>query len=174
MAVNNRNSTQIANRDAVPLVLSNPSYARARIKESYGYVTATNADSATSVYRLCQIPSNARISSIVLACAALGSGAVIDVGAYYGNDAKSIAGTPFNGAVISANFFATLVDVSSALAPVSITNESGTFTLDKQEQPIWQALGLATDPECHLDICATVSVAIAATGLLALRTSYSE
>lgn len=175
MAVNNRNSTMISNRDATPAVLSNPSYSRAPLKEASGYVTATNADSATSIYRLNQIPSNARMSELSLRCAALGAGAVIDIGAYYGNDAKSIAGSPaIAGLVIDADFFASAVDVSAALGNTDVLNESGTNTIDKQEMPIYQALGLSSDPECHIDICATVTVAIAATGFLSLKSKYSE
>lgn len=175
MAVNNRSSNMISNRDASPLVLSNPSFSRSEIKQGYGYVSAIIADSAGSIYRLFQMNSNARLSSIILQCAALGAGAKIDVGAYYGNDAKDIySGNSLAGAVISANFFATAVDVSGALGPTEVANESGSYTLDKQEMPLWQALGLASDPECHIDIAAVVNVAIAATGLLSLKGSYAE
>ncbi len=175
MAINNRSSTMISNRDASPLILSNPSFSRSDLKEAYGYVSAVNADSAGSIYRMFQMPSNMRLSSIILQCEALGAGAKVDVGAYYGNDAKDIfLGNVLAGAVISANFFATAVDVSGALGPTDVSNESGSYTLDKQQMPLWQALGLASDPECHIDIAAVVNVAIAATGLLSLKGRYAE
>lgn len=175
MAVNNRSSTAITNRDASPLVLSNPSFSKQLITEAMDYVTATNADSAGSIYRLCNMKSNARVADLLIQCAALGAGAAIDIGAYYGNDAKDIfTGQTLNGAVIDADFFATAVDVSGALAKTNVTNESGTNTINKQQMPLWQALGLTSDPECSIDICATVSVAIAATGLLGMTLRYCE
>ena len=54
------------------------------------------------------------------------------------------------------------------------TNQSGSFTLDKQEQPLWQAAGMAADHGGTLDIVATVSVAIAATGLLGANVEYVD
>jgi len=175
MAINNRSSTAITNRDASPLVLSNPSFSKQEITEAMDYVQAVNGDSAGSVYRLCNTKSNFRVSDILLQCAALGAGALLDIGAYYGNDAKDIfTGATLNGAVIDADFFGSAIDVSGALGKTNVTNESGTNTIDKQQMPLWQALGLAKDPECSIDICATVNVAIAATGLLGMTLRYCE
>jgi hypothetical protein len=54
------------------------------------------------------------------------------------------------------DFFATAIDCASAVAPTDVTNESGTYTIDKRNQPIWQAVGLTTDPGGYFDIVATV------------------
>lgn len=175
MGIINRSSAQITNRDAVPQVKNNSLTEKSNLKRGYDYVSATNGDSATSIYRMVSMKSNFRLSSLILACAALGAGAKLDIGAYYGNDAKDIfKGSTLNGAVISSNFFAAALDVSGALGKTDVTNQSGSYTLDKQDMPLWQALGLASDPECTIDICATVNVAIAATGLLALELNYTE
>jgi hypothetical protein len=53
-------------------------------------------------------------------------------------------------------FFASAVDLASAVVLTSIINESGTNTIAKQNQPLWQAIGMAADPKDMLDICLTV------------------
>lgn len=164
MAVNNRSSTFIGNRDATPAVESNAEISGGLVKEGQGYVSATNADSAGSIYRMFSVPSNARVSRLMLQCAALGAGAKVDVGVY-----KNVRD---GGAAVDADFFATAVDVSGALGPTEVINESGTNTIDKQEMPLWQALGVAADPKSSYDIAAVVNVAIAATGFLGLKGQY--
>jgi hypothetical protein len=48
--------------------------------------------------------------------------------------------------------------------PTDIINESGTYTLDKRIQPLWQALGLTADPGGNIDIVATVVTTAVTTG----------
>lgn len=161
MAVNNRNSTYIGNRDATPCLETNAEISGGLVKEGQGYVSSVIADSAGSIYRMFNVPSNARVSRLMLQCAALGAGAAVHVGVY-----KNVRD---GGAVVDADFFATSVDVSGALGPTEVINESGTNTIDKQEMPLWQALGVAADPKSSYDIAVTVSVAIAASGFIGMK-----
>lgn len=148
--------------------LQNSNIAKSDIKSSFGKVAAANADPLGTILRHASVPSNMIMRDLILSCEAMGAGATIDVGAYYTED------HPQSGAVIDADFFASLVDISAALKKVSILNESGTNTLDKQEQPLWQALGLAIDPICKIDICSTVVGPIAANGNIALELKSAE
>jgi hypothetical protein len=171
MSVVNLKSTQLTNRDSTPVVLTNSFIGRSVVKEGYGWVGATSGDSIASVYRLVTLPSNSRLSSIVVSCDALGTSAAIGVGAYY---QTSMPATALGGTVINATFFASALSVATALSKSNVTNQSTSYTYDKQEMPLWLALGLSADPECNFDICATVSAAIAATGKLAMNVSYNE
>lgn len=166
MAVVTTKSAIMTNRDATPQVLSNGMLTGGALKEAVGYVSAVNGDSAASKYLLCSVPSNARLAHLALTCEALGAGAVIHIGAY--------KNTAQGGAVIDADFFASSVDVSAALSAVNVLNESGTNTLDKQEMPLWQALGLSVDPGDSIDIVATVTVAIAANGKLGVKAQFAQ
>src|ERR1700723_2825817 len=81
--VNNLKSTIITNRDASPKVLTDAYISGAEIRSSEGFVTTALADNAGSTYRLCTVPSNARIESVKFQCAALGTSCTIDVGVWY-------------------------------------------------------------------------------------------
>lgn len=164
MAVVGLKSTQLTNRDATPPSLSNPSYSKSNLMESEGYVTAGSADSIGSIYRLCQVPANARISQILLSCGAITS-ATADIGVY--------KCTADGGAVISAAFFGSAVAISSALTNSDITNESTTNTVAKQEQMLFQALGVSTDPETYYDICLTLTAAATASADVSLKTRFT-
>jgi hypothetical protein len=175
MSVVTVKSTAITARDATPTTPVLAAVDGASLKEFEGFVTATNGDSATSKYIIGSVPSNCRMSGLILQCAALGAGAAVDVGVYA--PTQSIPALVALGyaasAAISSAFFATAVDVSSALGPTEVINESGTNTIAKQEKELWDALGLSKDPGCRLDIAITVSVAIAATGSIGLKGRYA-
>ena len=174
MAVVILKSTMISNRDAVPKILTDAYVANGEVLEAEGYVAPANGDSAASKYLMCSIPSNCRLSSLVFQCSALGSGAKLDIGASYPSFIPRGAGLDaiLPNQVISANFFAAAYDVSSAVAPTNIETSSGTYTIAKQELPLWSALGLAADPGIDLDIVATVNVAMAAAGFASVKAKY--
>jgi hypothetical protein len=166
MAVVSLKSTIITNRDATPVVLTDGLKSGGALKEGQGYVSAANGDSAGSKYLLFSVPSNARLASLIFQCEALGAGAKLDLGAY--------RNTADGGAVVDADFFASAVDVSAAVAPIDLLNESGTNTIDKQEMPLWQALGFSADVNSSFDIAATVNVAIAAAGKLSCKGRFAQ
>ncbi|MDE4918350.1 hypothetical protein ACUXAV_000390 [Cupriavidus metallidurans] len=166
MAVVTVKSTVITNRDAVPAVINDGRLERGSLRSSHGYVTATNGDSANSKYVLASVPSSAMVRQILFSCANLGASSAINLGVS--------RNTKDGGAAVSASLFASAQATSAALSNSDVTNQSGSFTLDKQEQPLWQAAGMAADPGGTLDIVATVSVAIAATGLLGANVEYVD
>lgn len=166
MAVVTVKSTVISNRDAVPAVINDGRLERGSLRSSHGYVTATNGDSATSKYILASLPSTAMVRQILFSCANLGASSAINLGVY--------RNTKDGGAAVSASLFASAQATSAALSNTDVTNQSGSFTLDKQEQPLWQAAGMSADPGGYLDIAAAVSVSIAATGLLGANVEYVD
>lgn len=174
MSVVTRKSTAISNRDATPTLPNLAAFDGGSVREKEGFVSAANGDSISSVYPMVSVPSNCRVSSIVLQCEALGAGAKVNCGVYAPTQAIQALGVLgyAAGAAINATFFASALDVSAALASTEIVNQSGSNTLNLQEQELWQALGLASDPGCMLDISLAVNAAIAAAGRVGIKTKY--
>jgi hypothetical protein len=171
-------SLQVANFDANPVVATTSGEgAPFRKVEVDGYVTPAAADAAGTKYLLNRVRSTAHVKSVVLASEAQGAGAV-NVGVYYADDVRYLApGNSANaGVAITADFFASAVSIAAKVQPTDVTFESGTYTFDKWAQPLWQALGLASDPGGFFDIVATVNTTdiTTGTGKLYLRTGYSE
>jgi len=160
---------EITNREASPRVLNNPGLGVGAIEKcAYGYLASVTASlSATSIIRLVSVPSNAIVTDLRISSGAQTAGK-FDIGAYRTNGD--------GGAVVDQDFFATDVDCASAVVNVDILNESTTNTLAKQAQPLWQALGMTSDPKAMLDICATVHTTdiTTGTGALALRVRYVQ
>jgi hypothetical protein len=153
MAVANTKSTLITNQDATPPVLSN-AVLSGRVCSVAGTVETLAADDAASVYRLLRVPSNCRIESLKLASDAITGASAADVGVY--QTAQN------GGAVVDADFFATDVDISSAIAFTEVLLEATATDIAKCEMPLWQLLGLSSDPGIYYDIAVTVNDVTAA------------
>ena len=165
MAVANTKSTHITNADATPPVLTNSSVSCGLLREASGTVETLAADDAGSVYRMCRVPSNARISSILLASDAITGATAADVGVY-----KTAAD---GGAAVDDDFFATNVDISTAATVFTEVMLEATATdISKCEQPLWQLLGLSADPCIPYDIAVTVNDVTAA-GTISMKVKYS-
>ena len=122
------------------------------------------------------IPSNARIHGLTMQSDALATGCTLDVGVYYPTSIPVGAGLSASSAsaVIATAFFASAVACSAALVQTDVLNESGSNTIAKQDMPLWQAIGLASDPGINLDICVTVAGAVAAQGYIGLKAEYVD
>lgn len=168
MAVVNTKSDVITNRDAIPSVLNNPNNTFGMLQESSGYVALVSGDSIASVYRMCQVPSNARLSSLKLSCTAVTTCAA-DIGAYR---ATAVDGTA--GAVVDVDYFASAQSLASALTNSEVLNESTTNTPAKQNQPLWQALGESVDPGGFYDICVTLTAAAGSAGSMTLKATFVD
>ncbi len=157
---------QITNREATPSVINNPGLGAGAMEYcAAGHLlSVTAALSATSVIRLVEVPSNAIVSGLHFQSAAQ-AGGTFDIGVYRNNKD--------GGAVVDADFFATAVAVTSAVVQTDVLNESTTNTIAKQSQPLWQALGMTSDPKSTLDIALTVATDITTgTGAVALKARY--
>lgn len=175
MSTYNIKSTMITNRDASPPVLTDAYVANGEVCEAEGYVqTYGAADAAGSFYRLVSVPSNARVSSLEFQADALGTGAALDVGVYYPTYIPVGAGlsAASAGAVINTQLFASALGCSAATAATNIINSSTNNTIAKQEKPLWDAAGLASDPGIDLDIVVRVQTAIVLQGYIGLKARY--
>ena len=164
-AVVTTKSTAITNRDATPPVINDGRLERSNLRNAIGSVTAVNGDSIASKYILASVPSTAMVRKVLLSCAAITSGAG-DIGVY--------RNTKDGGAVVSVALFASAQSIAAALTNSDVTNESTTYTIDKREQPLWQAAGLSADPQTTLDIVMTLTAATTAGGLLGIQVDYVD
>ena len=177
MAVDHVKSTYITNMDASPAVIPTAGEGGpAPTKTVDGYATAVASSSADATYQLARIPSNAKVKSIIFESEAQAAGK-FDLGLYYATDGViGKTNALLAAAAIDQDFFATVIDCAAAVVPTEVVNESGTYTLDKRAQPIWQAVGLTSDPGGNFDIVATVKTTAVTTGTgkFGIRVVYTD
>lgn len=170
MSVDHVKSTGVSNAENVPVIRSTTgegAIGYERVVDDYVTVLASSSVGAT--YRIVRLPTTCKVKAVILESEAQAAGKV-DVGVFYPITGKT--GLPDLVAnAISAAFFASAVDLASAVTPTNIINESGTNTLDKRNQPLWQAVGLTSDPGGYFDIVASVitTPVTTGTGKLGLR-----
>lgn len=163
-------STAITNREASVKVLNSPGLGAPGIVRSVqGYLASvTAALSITSIIRMCEVPAHAIVQSVAFASAAQAAGK-FDIGVYRTN--------ADGGAVVDADLFASAVDCASAVVLTDVTNESTNYTLAKQNQRLWEAAGMSTEPApgTMLDIALTVVTTDVTTGAAAviLKAQYT-
>lgn len=163
MAVANTKSTHITNADATPPVLTSDYISRGALYEAVGTVETLAADDASSVYRLVRVPSNARITSILLASDAITGATASDVGVYQ---------TAANGgAVVDADEFANDVNISGATAFTEVINQAVAAEISDVEKRLWEKIGETADTLRDYDICVTVNDVTAA-GTISMKVKY--
>lgn len=168
MAVVTVKSAQITNRDATPKVLNNPAITNSRAKKIISKVTVTSGNSIGSVYIFGSIPSNAVVSQLLIYSDDLGTTTIADFGLY--------DTTANGGVVVDADFFASAVSLKDgALNGSDITHEAaGAFPIASAEMPLWQALGLTSDPCKMYDLAATLTAACDGTGSVVAKCEFAE
>lgn len=147
MAVTNRNSDVVANIVATPAVMNEP-YSGGNLKERVGVVTPAADDTVASIHRFVRVPSNARLSDLLIAAADATTAGKYNFGVY-----RTAAD---GGAVVSAACLAAAFDLSGGPFYWSSVLVVGTVTIAQHAQPLWQVAGLSTDPNCDFDICGTI------------------
>jgi hypothetical protein len=142
------------------------------LRQIDGYLTATTGKTAGSVYRLCRVPSNAKVKH-VRACIDAGVTTLdVDIGVYYATDQFTLPALA--GTVIDADFFASAVDLHAIITLTDYVFESTTYVASKRQQPLWQAVGLSADPGGYLDICMTNTSTTSGAPVLAMEVEYVE
>lgn len=163
MSIEHVKSTPVTNADATPVVVNAiGAGAPGGLREVTGSLVIPASASADSTLRFVRVPTNAKVKRIVITSQAQAAGTV-DVGVYYPTTGPT-GKADLAANAIDQDFFATVVDLASAVQPTDITNESGTYTADKWNQPLWLAVGLASDPGGYFDIAATVKTTAITTG----------
>lgn len=169
MVATTNKSLAITNRDASPRVLNNGRIDRGMLYSARGLCPVTTGDSIGSKYLFGQIPSNACMEGLTITCPDIGTTMTADVGLY--------RTTTDGGVVVDQDFFASAVILNAgALNEVNILYEAGAAGGDptKAEQPIWQILALASDPNITYDIVATATAASDATASILLKWRWTE
>jgi len=178
MAVEHTKSTQVSNLDASPPVANTAGEGGpAVVKVEDGSASTTTTSSVDSTFQFVRVPSNCKIKQVFFESADMGSTGTMDVGVYYATDGLGGKPTSLLAAnVIDRTFFASALDNSGqAFAKTDVTRESGTYTISKQVQPLWQALGLSSDPGGNFDICGTIATAAATSAaLMGLTVFYTD
>lgn len=171
MAVVNRNSAQIADIVAVPRVPLNPVAGPSELKEVTGVVTPAADDEATSIGRFVRVPSNARISQVLISAADATTAGAIDVGVYQTADN--------GGAVVDADLFTSALDLANSAAAAAgngdITHESGQYSFAESDNMLWEVLGLSVDPKIDYDIAYTITTTFnGGPTVIALKVRYVQ
>jgi hypothetical protein len=172
--VSHLKSTGLTNLDAIPRVANSPGQGGPNFLFSVdGWTTALAADSAGTTYQLARVPSNAIMKRLRFESEAQGAGAV-ELGAYYSTSTtdgtaannQNSDGTPKVAGSGNEAFFAAHFSIASAVAGEYIRGNGNTTlnTINLSQEPLWQALGLASDPGGYLDIVATVNTTAITTG----------
>ncbi|MDG9783874.1 hypothetical protein [Metapseudomonas otitidis] len=172
MAVVNVKSTAVTQGDAAQQSNISQRISGGRLRERVGTAEAANGDSIGSTYRLARVNSGDRISRVLLSSDAITSGAG-DIGIY---DIASVNA----GAVVDADFFGSAVSIASAQVNTDVTHEADAadagagFGLADVEKPLWQALGLTSDPGKWYDVAVTLTAAAGAAGTISLKVQYVD
>src|ERR1051326_626130 len=133
-------SASITDADATPVVRESAGLGGRGVKMTKNdYITTTSGKTTGSTYRLVRIKSTDVVKGIWLETAAMGGSTAADFGLYYSDtaDGTSATNVAASATPIDADFFASAQALSSALGKTDITNESGTYTVDKRNKPIW-------------------------------------
>lgn len=121
-------------------------------------VTTGNLGSTASKFQLIRLPVNAKVKYLTLSSdVALDSstGLKFDVGAYYSDSTTDGTPAALRGTAISVNCFAAALTFQATFQNVWALAQ---FSVAKRNQPLWQALGLASNPGGFIDIVVAVNV----------------
>lgn len=145
-------STGITNLEATPQVKLDPWEASQELREVTGVAATSATQASADVIRFCRVPSNARVSQVLISCADATTGGAVNIGLYDTNDNGN------GGAVVDADLFASALALTGGPFNNSDqTFESGEYTYAESEKPLWEVLGLSADPHKEYDVCAVVS-----------------
>lgn len=165
MAVVIIKSGAITNRDASPKVLSNSIISKSALYEAVGTIETNGDDTAASKYIMATLPSNARVSAVLLSCDGNNTAGTINVGLY--------RSTIDGGAVVDADLFASAQAIGTILKNSDITHESTVYGIEDIEKPLWEALGLTSDPGVMYDLVATIVTADDAADSITIKIQYA-
>lgn len=164
----NVNSTWITNAVATPAVLTDASKSVGLLREASSAATTSATQAQNDTIRLVRVPSNARISQVLISAADASTAGAVNVGIWQ---------TAENGsAVVDADLFASALDLSGGPHEnLDITFESDEYTYAESAKPLWEVLGLSTDPGRDYDVVAEVSTTFnGGPTTIALKVRYVE
>lgn len=175
MAVEHVKSTPVSNADAQPPVANTVGEgAPGSLREVSGFVTVPASSSVDSTFRCVRVPTNAIVKAVVFTSEAQAN-ANFDIGVYYPTTGRT-ATADLAANAIDQDFFASGVSADADVAPTDVTfeAESTGYERDEWNTPLWEALGLSSDPGGEgFDIVLTVTEAVTTgTGVSGLSVRY--
>lgn len=167
-----KKSVNITTLDATPAIqLTEGSGAAGRLKSVSGFCTSSiNTGVTLEILKLVRVPASAKVKAVYFDADALTQG-TFDIGVYFSGAADG-TDPALAGTALSSNLFGTSVSAASAVKHSDVTNESGTYTIDKRDQPLWQAAGWTKDPGGFLDIALTGLITQTAAGNVGLEVQF--
>lgn len=168
MAADTLKSASITNLDAVPATKNTAGEGGLGYVKNitdYSTPTAGGLASTSSVYKLVRVKSTAKLKLAELVTdAALDTNVTptlaADIGVYYSDATNDGTQAALQGTSISAN--ALVANQKFGAATTLNIDALSNFSLVKRNQPLWQALGLSSDPGGYFDIVLAIH-AVAAT-----------
>ena len=167
MAVVNLKSQPITDRDAVPAVKGLSALQGGILKAVAATIEIATGNTNASTYHMFSLPSNAIVHSLKVYSDDMGANTVTNIGLH--------RNTVDGNAVVDADFFASALSLKDgALNGVDILRESAVYAPEDIEKPLWEALGLASDPNVIYDVVATLTVTADTGGTLSLAAEYQQ
>lgn len=195
MALVHAYSTAVTDTDSVPPIrhTAGLNAKGALVIEDTTLTVAGQAD-ILSTYSLFRVPSNAKVKRFEFQSADQGTTGAVDVGAYYGPDvgdrSKFVAVPTVGGvSVIDKDYFLAALDVTpatgayamavpgfgyriTAATPLLMAGAGG-WAASAAGKELWDALGIASDPKCSIEIIASAQAAFdVGTGAIWARIEY--
>ena len=147
----------------VPWHLQNRHQKVARILLGLASGGTPAAFTIADVARMMTFKSSDRISELKVAAAG-GTAVAADLGIY-------LAGTAHDGAVVDADEFASALSLAGTVTYADVFAESVAAETIRRGMPLWERLGLTSDPGVEYDLCflatATLTTADAAVIVIA-------
>lgn len=179
-------SASITNLDATPPLFPTAGIGgETDVSEQDDYVSIASTVSTSDVFQVLRVPTHVVMKSLMLYSTAF-AGTALDVnvglsysdnGPYDGSNASNNAG------VVNASLFAAgyVIGTAAMPAPVEVlyggaVATAGSFILGNEQQPLWAAAGLSSDPGGFFDITVTPSTVTGTVtaGKLQLRALFSD
>lgn len=175
MAIVITKSTFVTNRDATPAVINDNRIGGSTLKSGVGSVAVGAADSATSYYPLVAVPSTSMVRAIYATSLAGMTTLAGNVGVFKNTANSANVTTGVSAAAASNVIFASAQTFAVVQNRVDVTNTGTTYPTNLREQPLWQAIGLASDPGGTFDIGVQVTTAnTGAAGRIGIEVQYVD
>lgn len=192
MAVVTTKSPSIVNLDAFPIVANTVGEgAPGLLKVANDSVTAVVGDSIGSIYRLCRIPTDAKVKQVLLSYTTASTAGATDIGVAFSdstNDGTNQAFAALANPMVQTTgpadnkLFGTAIALTAQKLNSDITFQATpVFLPAHQNLPLWQVLvnlgctQFTSDPGGFFDICAKLTTALTVTaGPLGIEVRYVE
>jgi len=136
-----------------------------RMRYKNMYILTDQVFAITEIIRMGTFKSNDRIYELQISCPDMGSAGDFDIGLY-------LTGSAHNGVVVDDNLFCDALDVNAAASSrVEAFTEAALDDFDRGK-PLWELLGLSTDPVVEYDLTITAVEATTSTSAEVLLECY--